>query len=232
MWQEIVNFVHWINQNHDAALFWATTILALATFAVAIYTARLANETKALRVGSDKALGEQVANAQRAAIAAEQSAKAAGDTAESTKVMVETAYRAWILMTSLHLDPPESSELAAETKVKIKVENLGQTPANELKVDDFLDVHVGDVPASLVYPPGAPQSNFYLGPGQFVFMAQKIALDASAIAEIKAGRSKLVSAGHLKYRDFRGVDRETVWCCVFSPPVGAFIAAKVHNRCT
>lgn len=231
MYQEIVTFVHWINQNHETALFWATTILALSTFVVAIHTARLANETKRLREGSDAALGKQVANAQRAAEASERSAKAAGDTAESTKIMVETGYRAWVLMTALYLDP-KSSELAENTKVRIRVANLGQTPATELTVDDFLEVHVGDVPANLVYPDGAPHSTYNLGPAQHVFVDQEIDLDANSIAELNAGSSKLVSAGHLKYRDFRGVARETVWCCVFSPQNRAFIAAGVHNLCT
>jgi hypothetical protein len=231
MRQHIVTFVYWVNQNHDAALFWATAILALATFAVALYTARLAKETKKLREGSDAAVGEQVANAQRSAKAAEESAKAAGDTAQSTKILVETAHRAWVLMTALRLEP-ELSGLAAQTKVSIRVANLGQTPATELRVDDFLEVHVGNVPASLIYPTGAPHSTYYLGPAQHVLMAQAIVLDPDAIAEINAGRSKLISAGHLKYRDFRGIERETVWCCIFDPLLKAFIAADVHNRCT
>jgi hypothetical protein len=231
MLEQVVYLVHLINQNHDAALFWVTAILAVATFAVAMYTAKLATETRKLREGSDAALGEQVANAKRAATAAEESARAAGVTAESTRVLVETANRAWVLMTALRLDP-DSPTLPAQTNVSIKVENLGHTPATELTVDDFLEVHIGEVPANLVYPINAPHSNYYLGPGQHVLMVQRIALDPNTLAEISAGRSKLVSAGHLKYRDFRGVNRETVWCCVFSPAYGAFIAADLHNRCT
>src|SRR5260370_19202930 len=142
MWQAALTFFSWVHGNKDEALFWATTVLAVATFVVALYTAKLARETKKLRQGTDAAMVEQISYARRAAAASEQSAIAAQTSAHATKVLVEVGQRPWVLMAELHIDA-EDKQLTANTRLQIKVVNLGNTPALGLKLYDFLQVQYG-----------------------------------------------------------------------------------------
>lgn len=221
----------WIHQNQSDALIYVIAALALATFAVALYTAMLARETKKLRKSADDTAVEQILNNRRAADATEQSAFAAQISANSTKRLVEVGQRAWVFMVELHIDA-EKPELSTETKTKIKVTNLGNTPALHLRIDDLLDLYSNGIPDELVFPESETHSEHILGPGQFVYIAQNVQLNSEQLAMIRDGKWALISAGKLTYKDVTGIDRETLWCCRFSPQHQAFLAAEKHNRCT
>src|SRR6185369_16600225 len=70
--------------------------LSVGTMLLALMTAWLALETRRMRKGSDKALGELTKHADDAALSSQRSAAAAEESVKATRQAAQTGLRAWV----------------------------------------------------------------------------------------------------------------------------------------
>ena len=179
-----------------------------------------------VRTGEQQAQGwlASAKAAEQAAASARQSAQASAETARSNWALTELGKRAWVHATEFRA--ALKTQGAENSTLEIRIANLGNTPARELKVST--NFHIEDeVPDELSLKPRA--NNIVLGPGVGFSISHFLRVSPADLAAISTGRRVLLACGQADYVDVLGVARQTRWCAVYNVNGNSFTPAAKHN---
>jgi hypothetical protein len=232
--------------------------VSVGTILLAMMTGWLALETRRMRRGSDKAMGELAKHAENAAAAAKESAEVAKKSAEAltsqTDVMasaLKVAERSAIASEKSAAAADQSATLALQserawvmlTKVQsspnlVKLVflvisefvNSGRTPSSELQMSQDLKVVPGGLNVEPVYFPfGVGSSKGSLAAGEYCQLPNSIQLSPQEFAQVMNGAAIFYVYGIAKYKDVFGLPHETKWCLEFSPASKEFTYCSRFN---
>jgi hypothetical protein len=116
-------------------------------------TGWLALETRKMREGSDKAIGElskHAASAATASAASSESAKASAAALQSSVRLAQNGQRAWIFVSAIGRPPNEHLTMLGAT---VTFRNGGPTPATHFWVESYLR-EFREFPGRSAVPPG------------------------------------------------------------------------------
>jgi hypothetical protein len=155
-----------------------------------------------------KSQSEQTASAlqiaERSAIAAEQSAM-------STKTLVETGQRAWLVVERIAPLVDATCRFQVPNRCEVHIRNGGNTPAMNVLMDHFI-LATSPLTDEVGFPDPAP----HIARGVIGAQATDVHWTRGPSQEIEphiaSGTHHLVDYGRLWYHDVFGNKHETTWC--------------------
>lgn len=227
--------------SHERWLTNWTGVLAIFTVLLAVVAGIQAGffwvQLKLMRVGVDDA---------------KKAAEAAGESAQATKASVELAretaerqLRAYVTVRAEHLRV--QGEDSEKFVLELRIENTGQTPANEIGIKSLVRIEKHPLPATFDF--SVPDDSFdepsviILGPGgrSFHHSGAEGPFSEADMKEVKRAKSgrRIYCWGTIRYEDAFGAEQTTEFCYFLNwetkPDGGDRIAVQVgryHNKAT
>jgi hypothetical protein len=223
---------------------WLTLTQAQAAQRLAREAARLADEATRVREMTAESIGAQanalnqgshenreaLAIAERTARAAEESARAAEESARATRMLAESAQRAYIGLGSMQVVRSDVS-VGSPTVVRCEIRNSGKTPAFAVSSAQWLRP-LAELPAEPDYTGIDSTPKMDLAPGSVQTSDTTAVLDVPTTKSLRARELTVFLYGISRYTDIFGLARQTRWAFYWNPEKRQFTRCGHHNDMT